>query len=166
MISFCPEEKLEEKVFFYFEVCFNFLPFSAEIFERFGEKRRGLCCQNRVLNVHGIFSRERFLPKKLLFFVSISNFQQIFFGLCIFFHFWTSTKFFGIYFEPRMSKLYSKCAEELFEETINFEKLNYFFWIFIKNLSAFYRKLFNGNLNNAFYLSREKLWGRIYFFKI
>ena len=144
MISFCPEEKFEEKILLYFEVCFKFFPSSAEVFERFGEKRWGLCCQNRVLNVHGNNSRERFLPKKPLFFLSISDFQPIIFGRCIFFHLRTSTNFFVISFEARMSKLYSKCAEELFEEMINFEKLILFIFFLklIKNLSAFYRKIF------------------------
>ena len=41
LISFCLGEKFEKKVFFYFEACFKFFPFSTEIFERSGEKTGG-----------------------------------------------------------------------------------------------------------------------------
>ena len=59
--------KFEEKVFLFWSLI-QLLPFSAEIFERFGEKNWGLCCQNRVLNVLRNNSGERFLPKKPSFF--------------------------------------------------------------------------------------------------
>ena len=37
--------KISGESFFYFEVCFKFFPFSAEIFERFGEKKGGCVVQ-------------------------------------------------------------------------------------------------------------------------
>ena len=143
MISIYLGEKLDEKVFLFWRLL-QVLPIFSRNFWAFRRKKMGAVLSKPFFKCPAKISRERFFPKKPLFFLSISDFQPIIFGRCIFFHLRTSTNFFVISFEARMSKLYSKCAEELFEEMINFEKLILFIFFLklIKNLSAFYRKIF------------------------
>ena len=60
--------------------------------------------------------------------------------------------------EVLLSKLYSKCPEEHFEEFNIFEKfiISYHFRILGEKLSAFCRKLHKSVVKNAVYLSRGK----------
>ena len=102
--------------------------------------------------------------KTRIFFLSISDFQLICFGLCIFFHFWTSTSFWQKFWGKNVKIVFKMCGG-FFRGNGYFWKTQfiYFFRKLSKKLSAFYRKLFNVNVNIAFYLSREKPWGRIFF---
>ena len=70
-------------------------------------------------------------------------------------------------FEAVLSKLYSNCPEEHFEELFIFEKFILFhhFRTMRRKLLAFCRKLLNSVLKRVFCLSRGKIWGKFFFLK-
>ena len=68
-------------------------------------------------------------------------------------------------FEAVLSKLYSNCPEEHFEELFIFEKFILFhhFRTMRRKLLAFCRKLLNSVLKRVFSLSRGKIWEKLFF---
>ena len=109
---------------------------------------------------------ESFLPKKPLFFFINFRFSADIFRPLYIFSFSNFDQFFFINFEARVSKLYFKCAEELFGEMNKFEKLILFFF----GNWAKIRRPFTENFSTGMWIMHstcpEKHLGEENFFKI
>ena len=138
----------------------------------FAKKKRFFL--NHLLNLgrKNFEIRQKFLVRfvEIAFYASSGKLQgktnfRIFFYIFPHFSNLNDLFFFGKKIGTGLSKLYSKCPEEIIEEMILFGEFIFFYQFGTRSqkFSALCRKLFNRVVKNAFNLSRGKIWGKRFF---